>query len=75
MSGKPTRDEMIRMAMEMGKQVTSAAVGREELDAFPARIKNLAVPTRVGDSQVYLLSPEGTEGRRPLVINFYGAGF
>lgn len=75
MSGKPTRDEMIRMAVETRKQVTSAAVSREELEAFPARISKLAVPTRVGDSEVYFLSPERAEGRPPLVINFHGGGF
>lgn len=76
MEQKPTREEMIRMAKETRKQVTNAVVKPEELAAWPVTMEKLLIPTRVGDSQCYLASPEQQEdGPLPLIINLHGGGF
>lgn len=49
-------------------------VAPEELEAFPAQVSELEVPTSVGACRVYAIcAGAGTE--RPLIVNFHGGGF
>ena len=75
MSLRPTREEMIKMAVETRKQVTSAVVSREEMERYPARVAPMRIPVRAGDSQAFLVSAQGGEEQVPLVINMHGGGF
>ena len=49
MSLRPTREEMIKMAVETRKQVTSAVVSREEMERYPARVAPMRIQVRAGD--------------------------
>lgn len=73
----PTRSQMIEMAKETRKKVTSAPVTAAELDAFPATVEKREIPTRSGPSQVYLTTAPGGAAQEaaPLVINLHGGGF
>ena len=69
-----TREEMVKMAVETRKNVTSAIVTPEELDEYPVEMEQLHIPTRVGDSTVYYSYREDEPGM-PLIINLHGGGF
>lgn len=74
-----SREEMIKMAEETRKRVTSAVVTQEELDEYPVEIQLIQVPTRSGDSAVYFSKREkDAENQKEgmlLVINLHGGGF
>lgn len=72
-----TRQEMIKMAVETRKKVTSAQVTQEELDEYPVAMELLRIPTRAGESEVYYSQPvDAVDGEvLPLVINMHGGGF
>ena len=69
-----TRKEMILMAVETRKKVTSAVVEKKELDEYPVFMETLKIPTRVGDSSVFYSYKEALNNS-PLVINLHGGGF
>ncbi|MBQ1490659.1 MAG: hypothetical protein IIZ39_01760, partial [Blautia sp.] len=68
---KPTREEMIRMAQETRKNVTSAPVSEEEMQQYPVSMELMQIPTRVGNAKVYLSGPL-SPCSDILLINFHG---
>lgn len=70
-----TREQMIAMARETRKHVTNAPVSQEEMNRWPVQIRREMVPTRAGDSPVWLSQPEGGAENDVLIINFHGGGF
>ncbi|MBT9775618.1 alpha/beta hydrolase fold domain-containing protein [Clostridium sp. MCC353] len=70
-----SREEMIQMAKETRKRVTSAVVTQEELDEYPVEIQVIKVPVRSGESTVYFSQACGQNDGAALVINLHGGGF
>lgn len=70
-----SREEMIKMAVETRKKVTSSVVKQEELDEYPVEIQVIKVPTRSGESTVYFSRSAKKDDAAPLVINLHGGGF
>lgn len=62
--------DQLRMGVQAASRVTEA-----EWSAFPAEIRELAVPTSQGDARVFSISAGSCEENRPLVLNFHGGGF
>lgn len=71
---KISRQEMIQMAVETRKKVTSAPVEDWQLNEYPVTMELLHIPTRVGDSLVYH-SYQDLDDNMPLIINLHGGGF
>lgn len=72
---KISREEMIKMARETRKNVTSAEVTKEEIETYPVEMYKILVPTRIGDSQVYYSYVNEEREEDFLIINFHGGGF
>ena len=70
-----SREEMIQMAKETRKRVTSSVVKQEELDEYPVEIRLIKVPTRSGESAVYFSQACVPNEGAALVINLHGGGF
>ncbi|MBS6645492.1 MAG: hypothetical protein KH366_18110, partial [Clostridiaceae bacterium] len=70
-----SREEMIQMAKETRKRVTSSLVKQEELEEYPVEIRLIKVPTRLGESTVYFSQACSPNDGAALVINLHGGGF
>lgn len=70
-----TRQEMIEMAKETRRQVMNAEVSEELLRSLPAEIREISVPTPVGETKIFDVLPEGGQKNDRLVINLHGGGF
>lgn len=70
-----TREEMTQMAKETRKQVMRAEVPHELLEAYPAKVTLMKIPTRAGETDVYDTTNESVAPGGPIIINFHGGGF
>lgn len=70
-----SREEMIQMAKETRKNVTSDQVSKEELAQYPVEIKQLSIPAGNGQCRVYYSYAKGGKHSDALIINFHGGGF
>lgn len=70
-----TREEMMKMAADTRKNVTSSEVSDAELMQYPVHMEEITVPVRGGETKVYYSYLEKGEHLGALIVNFHGGGF
>lgn len=71
-----TQEERIRLKAEVDEAMKQfGVVSEEDMNQYPASVKETAIPTSRGDAKVYVIVAGPVSDSRPLFLNFHGGGF